>query len=417
MLSGKNVLLVVTGGIAAYKTPDLVRRLKAEDCDVTCVLSESAAQFVTPLALQSVSGNRVYRDLFSLTDENEMGHIRLAREADAVVIAPATANTLAKLAHGVADDLISTVVLATTEPVLFAPAMNWAMWENNATQDNAEILESRGFTRIGPDTGQLACGEEGPGRMASLDSIVDALGERLGANGPLKGLHAVVTSGPTVEPIDPVRYIANRSSGKQGHAIAGALHQLGARVTLVTGPVHIAPPDGVEVVAVETANAMLAAVMEQMPADIFVAAAAVSDWRAEHMAVEKIKKAPGRDQKQTSLKLTENPDILKTIATLSASGKMKRPRLVVGFAAETENVVESARTKLAAKGCDWICANDVSPAVGTFGSDSNTIHLVSRTGIEAWETLSKEKVAQRLCERIADTIKAENVHRLSGDAS
>lgn len=399
MLHAKRILLIVTGGIAAYKTPELVRQLKKAGASVRCVMSKGAQEFVTPLTLQSLSGDTVYTDLFSLTDENAMGHIELSRQADVVLVAPATANTLAKMAHGMADDLASTVLLATDKPVLAAPAMNVRMWEHAATRDNVALLQARGVTMIGPDEGEMACGEWGEGRMADPADIVQAVATFLDASAPLKGLHALVTSGPTHEPIDPVRYIANRSSGKQGHAIAAALRDLGAKVTLVSGPVDLDDPVGVNVVSVESARDMLAAVQAAQidrPADIFVAAAAVADWRVADEADQKIKK--GADKTVPDLHLVENPDILAAIAQPGPA----RPALVVGFGAETENVVEGARRKLAKKGCDWICANDVSKDAGTFGGDDNTVHLVTRTGVEDWPSQSKHDVARQLGMRIAE---------------
>lgn len=409
MLNAKRVLLIVTGGIAAYKTPELVRLLIKAGASVRCVMSESAKQFVTPLTLQSLSGDRVYDDLFSLTDEHAMGHIELSRQADVVLVAPATANTLAKMAQGLADDLVTTLLLATDKPVLVAPAMNVAMWEHAATRDNVALLKTRGVTFIGPDEGEMACGEWGEGRMSEPAEILAALAAFLDAHAPLKGKHAIVTSGPTVEPIDPVRYIANRSSGKQGHAIAQALRDLGASVTLVSGPVELPDPVGVKTVHVESARDMLAAVNDALhepaPADIFVAAAAVADWRVADEAEQKLKKSAGANT--PSLDLVENPDIL---ATLSQAGP-NRPALVVGFAAETETVVEHARAKLAKKGCDWICANDVSSERGTFGGDQNTVHLVTRAGVEDWPTQSKTAVARQLAARIADHFTAAAHHQ------
>ena len=396
MLNAKRILLIVTGGIAAYKTPELVRLFKKAGAEVKCVLSASGAQFVTPLTLQSLSGEAVHTELFSLTDENEMGHIELSRWADVVLVAPATANTLAKMAHGLADDLPSTLLLATDKPVMAAPAMNVRMWEHAATRDNVATLQARGVTMIGPDEGDMACGEWGEGRMSEPADIFAKVAEFLDVHAPLQGLHAVVTSGPTHEPIDPVRYIANRSSGKQGHAIAAALRDLGCAVTLVTGPVALPDPAGVRTVHVESARDMLAAVEAARPMDIFVAAAAVADWRAQDAARQKIKK--GADAGLPDLALTENPDILQTVSQPGPD----RPRLVVGFAAETENVIDHARAKLAKKGCDWICANDVSHGTGTFGGDDNTVHLVTRTGVEDWPTQSKAAVARRLAERMAE---------------
>ncbi|MCK5166170.1 MAG: bifunctional phosphopantothenoylcysteine decarboxylase/phosphopantothenate--cysteine ligase CoaBC [Rhodospirillaceae bacterium] len=404
MLNGKNILLMITGGIAAYKTPELARALKKAGADVTCVLSQSGARFVSELALQSVSGNRVYTDLFSLTDEHEMGHISLARNADLVIVAPATANTLAKAAHGIATNLITTLLLATTKPILLAPAMNWAMWENPATTENIKTLSARGNVMVGPVAGELACGEEGMGRMADIEDILSAAKTALELSGPLKGVRATVTSGPTFEPIDPVRYIANRSSGKQGHAIAVALAELGAEVTLISGPTNITPPEGIKLINVITANEMMAAVNainSGGPTDIFVGAAAVSDWRMADIKTQKIKKQTGTSAPE--IKLTENPDILKTVAAAGLSNSA-RPTLVIGFAAETENLIENARRKLAAKGCDWILANDVSNETDTFGGDDNQVHLVTRSGVEEWPRMNKRKLAKKLAAQIAETL-------------
>ncbi|MGH6661573.1 MAG: bifunctional phosphopantothenoylcysteine decarboxylase/phosphopantothenate--cysteine ligase CoaBC [Rhodospirillales bacterium] len=414
MLDGKRVLLVVSGGIAAYKTPELVRRLKEKGARVRCVLTAGGAEFVTPLALAAVSEDKVYDTLFSLTDESEMGHIRLSREADVVLVAPATANILAKMAAGLADDLATTALLATDKPILAAPAMNVRMWDNPATQHNIKTLAERGVGFIGPEEGDMACGEWGMGRMAEPDAIVAAVDEffrqgraqgavRSAAAGrslPLSGTRALVTSGPTYEAIDPVRYIANRSSGKQGHAIAGALARLGSQTTLVSGPSHQPDPPGVQVVRVESARDMLKACKGALPVDVAVCAAAVADWRAETVAMEKIKKA-GK-AKAPQLKLVENPDVL---AALSAPGNL-RPRLVIGFAAETGRVVANAVAKRAAKGCDWMVANDVSPETGVLAGDSNTVHLVTADGVEDWPRLSKTAVAERLAARIAAALRA-----------
>ena len=392
MLQGRRVLLVISGGIAAYKSLDLIRRLRERGASVRVVMTAAAKQFVTPLAAAALSGERVYDDLFSLTDESEMGHLRLAQEADLVLVAPATADLLAKMAAGIADDLAATALLATNRPILVAPAMNTRMWDNRATQENLARLAARGVKRVGPAAGPLAEGETGMGRMSEPLEIVAAAETLLGAGAALAGRRALVTSGPTHEPIDPVRFIANRSSGKQGHAIAAALARRGAATVLVTGPTAEPDPPGVSVVHIGTAREMLAACTAALPADIAVCAAAVADWRAEE-APQKIKKkgAP------PTLRLVENPDIL---ATLSAAGNL-RPRLVVGFAAETENLIANAQAKRAKKGCDWILANDVSVTSGTFGGDANTIHLVSEAGVEDWPPLSKRDVAERLAERIA----------------
>jgi phosphopantothenoylcysteine decarboxylase/phosphopantothenate--cysteine ligase len=393
-LHGRRILLIIAGGIAAYKSLDLIRRLRERGAAVRVVMTKGAQHFVTPLAAAALSADRVYTDLFSLTEESEMGHLRLAAEADIVVVAPATADLLAKMAAGLADDLAAAALLATDRPILIAPAMNFRMWQHAGTRANVALLEARGVHRIGPNAGSLAEGESGQGRMAEPLEIVAAVEQLLAGGTALKGRRAIVTSGPTHEPIDPVRYIANRSSGKQGHAIAAALARLGAETVLVAGPTAEPDPPGVQVVHVESARDMLAACERALPADIAVCAAAVADWRAE-AAPQKLKKKNGAPP--PALKLVENPDIL---ASLSKPGN-RRPRLVVGFAAETEKVVEHATAKRARKGCDWILANDVSPATGTFGGDTNTVHLIDEAGAEAWPPLSKREVARRLAERIA----------------
>jgi len=392
-LQGRRVLLIMAGGIAAYKSLDLIRRLRERGAQVRVVMTEGAQRFVTPLSAAALSGERVYSDLFSLTEESEMGHLRLAQEADLVIVAPATADLLAKMAVGLADDLASTALLATAKPILVAPAMNTRMWENAATQANIAMLAKRGIHRIGPEAGPLAESESGMGRMAEPLAIVAAAERIFGAGGALKGRRALVTSGPTQEAIDPVRYLANRSSGKQGHAIAAALAALGAETVLVAGPTTEPDPAGVSIVRVTSAREMLAACEKALPVDVAVCAAAVADWRAE-AAPQKLKKKNGAPP---ALKLVENPDIL---ATLGKPGN-NRPRLVVGFAAETEDVVANARLKRQRKGCDWILANDVSPATGTFGGEHNTIHLVDSAGVEDWPALSKREVADRLASRIA----------------
>jgi phosphopantothenoylcysteine decarboxylase/phosphopantothenate--cysteine ligase len=392
MLQGRRILLIVSGGIAAYKSLDLIRRLRERGAAVRCILTAAAQQFVTPLSVAALSEEKAYSDLWSLTDESEMGHIRLSREADLVVVAPATADLLARMAAGMADDLAATTLLATDKKVLVAPAMNVMMWHHEATQANLALLRSRGVLQVGPNDGALADGESGMGRVAEPLEIVAAIEAFFAAGDALAGRRALVTSGPTHEPIDPVRYIANRSSGKQGHAIAAALAGLGAETVLVAGPTREPDPPGVRVVHVETAREMLSACEAALPADIAVCAAAVADWRVAETAAQKIKK----NGKPPALKLAENPDILKT---LSEAGN-RRPRLVVGFAAETTDIVRHAREKLARKGCDWILANDVSPSSGTFGGDSNTIHLVDTAGVEDWPVLSKRDVAERLARRI-----------------
>ena len=398
VIEGKRILLVVTGGIAAYKCLDLIRRLRERGASARCILTRGGAQFVTPLSLAAISEDKVYSDLFSLTDESEMGHIRLSREADAVLVAPATADILARMAAGIADDLATTALLATDKPVMAAPAMNVRMWEHPATRANMATLAARGVRFIGPGEGDMACGEWGMGRMAEPVKIIDALEAFFAEGGRLAGRRALVTSGPTLEPIDPVRFVANRSSGKQGHAIAGALARLGAATTLVSGPSAEPDPVGVSVVRVETAREMLAACEDALPVDVAVCAAAVCDWRVAQPAATKIKKQPAGPP--PSLVMTENPDILATLA----AGNGKRPPLVIGFAAETGRVVENAVEEKARKGCDWMVANDVSPETGTFGGDANTVHLISADGIEDWPPLSKHGVAERLAARIADAL-------------
>jgi len=396
MLAGKRILLIVAGGIAAYKTLELVRRIREAGGAVRAILTDGGAQFVTPMALGALTGDTVYRDLFSLTDESDMGHIRLSRDADLVVVAPATADIMAKMAAGLADDLATTALLATDKAVLVAPAMNVRMWEHPATRANLAKLVERGVMTVGPDEGEMACGEFGMGRMAEPAAILEAIRQYFGVRAPLSGRRALVTSGPTHEPIDPVRYIANRSSGKQGHAVARALAGLGARTTLVSGPTALDDPAGVEVVRVESARDMLAACERSLPADIAVCAAAVADWRTADTAGKKLKKQPG--EAPPPLALAENPDILRTLSGLGN----RRPTLVIGFAAETGNVVELATAKRAAKGCDWIVANDVSEGTGTFGGDDNTVHLITADGAEDWPRASKQDVADRLAGRIAE---------------
>ena len=395
MLHGKRILLIVAGGIAAFKSLDLIRRLRERGASVRCVLTEAGAKFVTPLSLQALTEDRVYGDMFSLTDESEMGHIQLSRDADLLVVAPATADLLARMAAGLANDLAATVLLATDKPVLAAPAMNVRMWTHAATVANVETLKKRGVTFVGPNDGAMACNEHGPGRMSEPLEIVAAIEAMLVRDRPLAGRRALVTSGPTREALDPVRFISNHSSGKQGHAIAGALAQLGAEVTLVSGPVAVPDPYGVKVVRIESADQMLAACLDAGTLDIAVCAAAVADWKAARPAAGKIKKKAGAPP--PALELAPNPDIL---ATLSKVGP-RRPAMVVGFAAETENVVANAVDKRTRKGCDWIVANDVSPATGTFGGERNTVHLITEAGTEDWPPLGKGDVAMRLAGRIA----------------
>ncbi len=396
MLAGKRILLVIGGGIAAYKSLLLIRLLKGAGAAVTPVLTRAGAEFVTPLSVSALAGEKVHEALFDLTDEAEMGHIQLSRVANLVVVAPATADLMAKLATGRAEDLASTLLLATDTPVLMAPAMNVRMWEHPATQRNLTQLKADGVRFVGPDAGEMACGEFGPGRMAEPEAIFAAIVAALGG-GPLQGKHVLVTSGPTHEPIDPVRYIANRSSGAQGTAIAAALRDLGARVTFVTGPAVVPPPEGVDVIRVETASQMLAAVEAALPADAAVMAAAVADWRVANQGSQKMKKDGSGHA--PALEFAENPDILATVSKGAA-----RPRLVVGFAAETEHVVDHATAKRARKGCDWIVANDVSPATGIMGGAENAVVLISDTGAEVWPRMAKDQVARQLAERIAKAL-------------
>jgi phosphopantothenoylcysteine decarboxylase/phosphopantothenate--cysteine ligase len=393
MLSGKRILLVITGGIAAYKSLILIRRLRERGAAVRCVLTRAGAQFVTPLSVAAISHEKVYQDPFSLVDEAEMGHLRLSQEADLVVVAPATADIMAKMAGGIADELAATVLLASAAPILIAPAMNHRMWDHPATAANLRTLEARGVTRIGPMEGSLAEDESGTGRMAEPEQIVDAIEAHFRQVARLAGSKALVTSGPTYEAIDPVRFLGNRSSGKQGHAIARALAALGAETTLVAGPTGEPDPPGVAVVHVESAREMLAACERALPVDVAVCAAAVSDWRAETTADAKIKK----DGTPPKLVLAENPDVLRA---LCEAGN-RRPRLVVGFAAETEDVVANARRKRKNKGCDWIVANDVAPTTGTFGGSDNTVHLVTADTVEDWPRMTKDGVAAQLADRIA----------------
>ena len=396
MLAGKRVLLIVGGGIAAYKALELVRLLQKAAAQVVPVMTAAAAEFVTPLSLSALAGSKVYRDLFDLTDEAAMGHIQLSRAADLVVVAPATADLMAKMAGGHANDLASTLLLATDKRVLIAPAMNVRMWNHPATQRNLATLLADGVLTVGPDDGEMACGEYGPGRMAEPAALLAAIEAAL-SDGPLRGRHVLVTSGPTHEPIDPVRYIANRSSGAQGAAIAAALRDLGARVTFVTGPATHSAPQGVTVVRVETAVQMLAAVQAALPADAAICAAAVADWRVAHAPASKMKKdGSGRPP---ALALVENPDILATL-----SHQAERPRLVIGFAAETDDVIAQATAKRLRKGCDWIVANDVSPATGIMGGTENAVTVITGDGAQTWPRMAKDAVARKLADRIAQAL-------------
>ena len=398
-LSGKHILLIISGGIAAYKSLDLIRRLKERGAKVTPVMTKGAQEFVTPLAVGALSATHVFTELFSRQDEQDVGHIRLARECDLVLVAPATADLMAKMANGLADDLASTILLATDRKVLVAPAMNPKMWSAKPTMRNVETLKKDGVFFIGPMAGEMAeKGEAGLGRMAEPLQIVQGVEALLdGGPKPLKGRTAIVTSGPTHEPIDPVRYIANRSSGKQGHAIAAALAELGAEVTLVSGPVTIADPAGVATVHVERAEEMRDAVISRLPVDIAVMVAAVADWRVAGSSEQKIKKQPG--DAPPALQLMENPDILKTVGHHE-----KRPKLVVGFAAETQDVEKNGRAKLERKGADYIVANDVSAETGIMGGDRNSVKIISNEGIEAWPDMDKAEVAKRLAALIVEKL-------------
>jgi phosphopantothenoylcysteine decarboxylase/phosphopantothenate--cysteine ligase len=396
MLNGKSILLIIGGGIAAFKSLDLIRRLREEGVRVVPVLTKAAEEFVTPLSVSALSAEKVYRDLFDLTDEAEMGHIELSRAADLIVVAPATADLLAKMVAGLANDLASTLLLATDKRVLVAPSMNVRMWEHPATQRNVEMLKSDGVLVVGPDEGAMACGEFGPGRLSETPDIIGAIRNAL-TDGPLVGKQILVTSGPTHEPIDPVRYIANRSSGAQGTAIASALRDLGADVIFVTGPADVPPPLGVHVVKVETAREMKEAVDAALPVDAAVFAAAVADWRMALPTTSKIKKKNGA---LPELKFAENPDILAGVSKL----KKNRPQLVVGFAAETDNVIANATSKLTRKGCDWIVANDVSPETGIMGGTENAVTLISAGNADVWPRMGKSEVAQKLANRIAEEL-------------
>ena len=406
-LRGRRILLVIAGGIAAYKCLDLIRRLREKSAEVRCILTRAGAEFVTPLSVETLAGQRVYTDTLALTADSEIAHIRLGQEADVVVVAPATADIMAKMAHGIADDLATSTLIAADKPVLVAPAMNTRMWQHPATERNRARLEADGISFVGPGDGPLAEGESGPGRMAEVPEIVAAIAEVLGArSGPLAGLRVLVTSGPTYEPIDPVRFLGNRSSGKQGHAIAAACADAGAHVLLVSGPTAEPAPEGVETVGIETAQDMLAACEQGLPADIAICAAAVSDWRAAAPQEQKIKK--GQSKGPPAITLAQNPDIL---ASLSTAGP-KRPRLVIGFAAETEDLEANAAAKLAAKGCDWILANRVAEGA-IFGDDENVIRLLTRAeaggapAVEQWPRMSKAEVAARLVQRIAEALSSD----------
>ena len=397
MLAGNNILLIISGGIAAYKSLDLIRRMRERGASVTPVMTQAACEFVTPLSVSALAGVQVYQDLFDLTAESDMGHIQLSRSADLVVVAPATADLIAKMANGLANDLASTLLLATDTPVLIAPAMNVRMWDHPATQRNLAQLVADGVHIVGPNPGDMACGEYGPGRMSEPLEIIDAIAAHF-APRPLEGHKVLVTSGPTHEPIDPVRYIANRSSGAQGTAIAAALRDLGADVRFVTGPADVPPPNGVHVIQVESAHNMFDAVKANLDVSCAIFAAAVADWRVENASGSKIKKQNGS---LPELSLTENPDILAHVAQL---GTDARPPLVIGFAAETDDVIENATDKRARKGCDWIVANDVSPETEIMGGSENQVILVTEQGADQWPRLSKGDVAAKLAGRIMEQI-------------
>jgi phosphopantothenoylcysteine decarboxylase/phosphopantothenate--cysteine ligase len=409
-LSGRSVLLIIGGGIAAYKSLELIRLLKQRQAKVTAILTKAAEQFVTQLSVASLTKEKVYTDLFSLTDEVEMGHIELSRSADLLVVAPASADLMAKMAQGLANDLASTTLLATDKKILIAPAMNVRMWQHPATMRNLATLKADGVLTVGPNDGEMACGEYGPGRMAEPAEILAGI-EAYFAGGalplaggtaarPLAGRKVLITAGPTHEPIDPVRYIANKSSGRQGYALAEAAVAMGAETILVSGPVHLPLPPGAQMMPVETAVEMLKTVEAELPADIAIFAAAVADWRVAAVADQKLKKGAGG---LPDLKLAENPDILKSVA----QAKSKRPKLVVGFAAETQNVIANAKAKLAKKGCDLIIANDVSADKGVMGGERNMVHLVSASGVESWPELDKREVARRLMEDFARRLGAK----------
>ena len=395
-MNEKHILLIISGGIAAVKLPDLIRKLTAQGARVTPVLTQSSAQFVTPLSIAALARSKVYTELFDLTEEAQMGHIELSRAADLVLVAPATAQIMAKMAQGMADDLASTLLLATDTPVMIAPSMNVRMWQHPATQRNLKQLQEDGVQVIGPNDGEMACGEYGPGRMAEADEILAQVAGFF-CSGPLSGRHVLVTSGPTHEPIDPVRYIANRSSGAQGAALATALRDLGARVSFVTGPARVPPPSGVEVHPVDTAQEMLAVVDGLLPVDAAIFAAAVADWRLADAHGQKIKKTSSGDL--PVLEFAENPDILARVSVHDL-----RPQLVVGFAAETENVIDNAAQKRLRKGCDWIVANDVAPQTGIMGGAHNKVTLIDADGTETWDEMPKSDVARRLALRIADAL-------------
>ena len=406
MLKDKKILLIISGGIAAYKTLELIRLIRKSNGYVQCILTNGGAQFVTPLSVSSLSGNKVYSDLWSLNDESEMGHIRLSRESDLIVVAPASADIISKMTHGAANDLASTTLLAANKPILIAPGMNPEMWNNEATKSNIKTLKQRGMIFTGPNDGEMACGETGLGRMSEPNEILDVI-TNFFFKKPLKGYSALVTSGPTYEPLDPVRFLGNRSSGKQGHAIAIALRDAGANVTLITGPTNINEPQGIKTVNIETSHELLKAATDLLPVDIAVCAAAVGDWCVADPKSKKIKKTD-KDNDTPALQLKQTPDILKAISIDSKN----RPELVIGFAAETNDLIKNATAKLYKKGCDWIVANEVgidsNGAEKTFGSDENQIYLINENGNEQWERANKNVVAQKLVNKIINHMDNKN---------
>lgn len=405
-MNGKKILLIIGGGIAAYKSLDLIRRLKERGAIVRVILTKSGEQFVTPLSIATLSGERVFTDMFDLKDETEIGHIQLSREADLIVVAPATADFMARMAQGLANDLASTAILASDKPILVAPAMNVQMWNKPATKRNVATLKWDGVSFVGPNEGTMACGETGLGRMAEVPEILTAIDRQLAEtqNLPFFGKRVLVTSGPTLEPIDPVRYISNRSSGKQGYAIAMHAARMGAETIMISGPTQLPDPPDVNVIHVETAREMLQAAKNALPVDVAVCAAAVADWRVSIEADQKLKKKKGQ-KSPPLIELVENPDILKTLSKQSTD----RPGLVIGFAAETENVIQNAQKKLSEKGCDWVIANDVSEESGVFGGESNMIHLVTNSGVESWPVMPKEQVAKSLMQAAAEELQARQL--------
>ena len=393
----KKILLIVSGGIAAYRSLDLIREIKRRGDDVTCVLTKSATKFVQPLSFASLSQNKVYTDLFDIENESKIGHIKLSRDADLIVLAPATANILAKMVHGISDSLATSILLANNKPLLIAPSMNVKMWNNPATIENIKSLKNNGHIFVGPDDGEMACGEVGSGKMSKVEEIYKEISYLINS-APLKGKKALVTSGPTIEPIDPVRFISNRSSGKQGHAIASLLSKLGAETHLITGPVNIPHPDNVKVTEINTANEMLKACMSSLPVDISIFAAAVSDWKVANQSPKKIKKSENKNNDMNML-LEQNPDILKTIS----ENNKNRPELVVGFTLETENLIKSAKSKMIKKSCDWIIANNhIQNNESVFDNDMNEVSFLTNNLEENWGLISKKNVAEKLCSKIID---------------